>query len=327
MINLSYIKGLSADGKCTTKILFPTIDQKNITVECQTKEGESIKEENYELLSNYGNNKLTLDNQKKVFEYSFQNTTMNGSVDWIYKYPNNSESIFSSESIFKYQFQDSNASLNLLNAWNFTKTALKWGKSSLTSSVLELIDDSKDSKITIGKSIEILCPINTAETSSIKLNKVNSEIYLGANLNYCSITPSLITTSGMFQANAFNSTSDMRAKINLHTLDLNACDYIKQIPIYSFIYKNNLKPSIGVLAQDLTNKPIDEYLNNFNFVDNMQATGINNDYMSVKESKFIYLCMKAIQELTDENKMLMCKINDLENQIAWIIECNKKRSI
>lgn len=113
----------------------------------------------------------------------------------------------------------------------------------------------------------------------------------------------------------FNATSDMRAKTNLRPLTLNACDYIKQIPIYSFQYKNNTKPSIGVLAQDLTCKPIDESANNFNFVDNKEATGIDNDYMSVKESKFVYLCMKAIQELTDENRNLMCKINDLENKI------------
>jgi hypothetical protein len=44
-------------------------------------------------------------------------------------------------------------------------------------------------------------------------------------------------------------------------------------------------------------------------VDNLFATGEDNDFMQMKESKLVYVLWKAVQELSDQ-------VNDLKSQLA-----------
>ena len=53
---------------------------------------------------------------------------------------------------------------------------------------------------------------------------------------------------------------------------------------------------------------MDKTLNGFNFIDNLDATGENDDYMSVHESKLVYILWKAVQELSAE-------VNELKKQL------------
>lgn len=98
------------------------------------------------------------------------------------------------------------------------------------------------------------------------------------------------------EAPYFNATSDKRAKTDIQLLSINALDLIKSVQLYSFKYKDSNKPSIGIIAQEV--QDID--IQGFNLVDNIEARGENGDYMTVKESKLVYILWKAMQELSAE---------------------------
>ena len=109
-----------------------------------------------------------------------------------------------------------------------------------------------------------------------------------------------IDSSKYCQAGYFNATSDARAKENIRKADFSALSIVNSLPIYNFNYKNSNKPSIGVIAQEAEKFNIDD----FSLVENIEATGENNDYMSIKESKLIYVLWKAIQEQQEEIEQL-----------------------
>lgn len=94
----------------------------------------------------------------------------------------------------------------------------------------------------------------------------------------------------------FNTTSDYRAKKDFKLLDINALELVKKVQLYSFKYKESNQSSIGIIAQDVQ----DVNIGGFDLVDNKEATGANFDYMSIHESKLIYILWKAIQEQQKE---------------------------
>lgn len=114
------------------------------------------------------------------------------------------------------------------------------------------------------------------------------------------------TFSSAVNAGYFNATSDRRLKENIQSLDTaQAYQIVLNTPLYQFDYKLNHMPSVGVMAQDLTNYQF----GSFNFVDNIDSTGTAEDHMSVHESKLIYLLWGAIQEQQKEIELLKQKIN------------------
>ena len=111
---------------------------------------------------------------------------------------------------------------------------------------------------------------------------------------------------GSCTAAYFNATSDYRAKKDFKLLDVNALDLINKVRLYSFKYKDSNQPSIGIIAQDVQDVNID----GFDLVDNKNATGDNFDYMSIHESKLIYILWKAIQEQQKEIEELKKQLNN-----------------
>ena len=111
--------------------------------------------------------------------------------------------------------------------------------------------------------------------------------------------------NGSCTATYFNATSDYRAKKDFKLLDINALDLINKVRLYSFKYKDSNQPSIGIIAQDVQ----DININGFDLVDNKNATGDNFDYMSIHESKLIYILWKAIQEQQKEIEELRQQLN------------------
>lgn len=116
-------------------------------------------------------------------------------------------------------------------------------------------------------------------------------------------------TLGSVEATYFNATSDRRAKTNISAYNGNATELVKKIPIYTFNYLTNNSPSIGMIAQEAA--MFDNAIPNFSLVNNEKATGENGDYMSIKESKLVYILWKAVQEQA-------AKIEELEKKIAWM---------
>lgn len=120
-----------------------------------------------------------------------------------------------------------------------------------------------------------------------------------------------ITSTSSCTATYFNATSDKRAKENLRLATYSALDLINKLPIYIYNYKNNTETVTGILAQDLLEAQPKE----LDLVTNVNATGKNNDYMSIKQDKLLFVLMKAIQEQQKE-------INELKSEIAKIKKTN-----
>ena len=116
-----------------------------------------------------------------------------------------------------------------------------------------------------------------------------------------------IESKNYCKATYFNAVSDMRAKENIEIAKYSALDIIKQLPIYTFNYKTDKEKVIGILAQDLLKAQQD-----LNLVSNPQATGVNSDYMSIKNDKLLFILMKAIQEQQEEILKLKEELNKLK---------------
>lgn len=119
-----------------------------------------------------------------------------------------------------------------------------------------------------------------------------------------------IYASAQCEATYFNATSDKRAKENIQPATYNALSLIEKLPIYTYNYINDKDVVTGILAQDLLQVQPKE----LNLVSNTNATGENNDYMSIKNDKLMFVLMKAIQEQQEEIKQLKIEIEKLKNK-------------
>lgn len=147
------------------------------------------------------------------------------------------------------------------------------------------------------QNIKSLGNINTDATS---IYTTSGDIY--------STSGDIYTTEGKCQALYFNATSDKRAKENISIAKFNALSTVKALSVYNFNYiARPQETTIGLIAQEAAIHNLD----NFSLVDNLDATGNDNDFMSIKESKLVYVLWKAVQELSDEVDQLKQEIKNL----------------
>lgn len=130
----------------------------------------------------------------------------------------------------------------------------------------------------------------------------------GSNKIVCGINQTIIDSTKV-EAPYFNATSDRRAKEDLLPFSGKALDIINQIQTFTYKYKDTKQVSYGVMAQDL----LDIKINDFSFIENAAATGENGDYMSVRESKLVYLLLEGIKELQIEVNDLRKEVEELKN--------------
>ena len=156
----------------------------------------------------------------------------------------------------------------------------------------------------------------TDAEDGLKVSKGDSLIYFLLNASGITVKSDAtfektITCSGQITAVSFNATSDKRAKTNIKRLDQEkALDIVNKLPVYSFNYKKDNIPSIGVLAQEAA--VYDGAIPNFSLVSNEQATGENGDYQTVKESKLVYILWAAIQEQSRQINQLKSQLKELQ---------------
>lgn len=117
-----------------------------------------------------------------------------------------------------------------------------------------------------------------------------------------------IESASYVSAVYFNARSDKRAKENILPAQYNALNIVNNLPIYTFNYKNNKETVTGILAQDLLQIQPKE----LELVSNINATGENGDYMSIKNDKLMFVLMKAIQEQQKEIDILKSEIAELK---------------
>ena len=167
---------------------------------------------------------------------------------------------------------------------------------------------------------------NTADTSinlASVTGTISTIIYKAAEHNFASgyvvIGNSAIQDkedSSLYIKNScnalyFNATSDIRAKTNLQHASFKALNIVKSLPIYTFNYKETGSPSIGLIAQDAAKI---SFGSDFSLVNNETASGENGDYMTIKESKLIYILWKAIQEQQEQINYLTSLVKDLSRK-------------
>ena len=155
--------------------------------------------------------------------------------------------------------------------------------------------------------------LNGGSTKGTKIYH-DDAIFLNTNGATLKLTQSLLelfdaplkVDSGYVEASYFNATSDKRAKTNIQPADFNASALVEKLPIYTFDYCADMSHSLGVIAQEAM--LFDGIINNFSLVDNEAATGVDGDYMTIKESKLVYILWKANQEM-------LRRIDSLEKQL------------
>lgn len=109
----------------------------------------------------------------------------------------------------------------------------------------------------------------------------------------------------------FNATSDIRAKTKVQHASFKALNIVKSLPVYTFNYKETGSPAIGLIAQDAAKI---SFGSDFSLVNNETASGENGDYMTIKESKLIYVLWKAIQEQQEQINYLTSLVKDLSRK-------------
>ena len=152
---------------------------------------------------------------------------------------------------------------------------------------------------------------------------VGSNLIQGNTLNITTdayitgtITGGTIISTGLCQADYFNATSDLRAKTNIETADFSEefiDDILAAIVTYEFKNKSNTDPRfIGLIAQEVvaicTEHDVDPHM----FVSNLEATGINNDYMSLNINNLMFLFAQGLQYTRNSQRYLEYRLRQLE---------------
>lgn len=154
-----------------------------------------------------------------------------------------------------------------------------------------------DSKITSFSSDKKFLKQNNIFSGSTTFNS-------GITVNNSNIT---INNGNVTSNGGFFDTSDERLKIFENEINV-SIDDIKNIKKSYFYYKhdNNKEKHIGVSAQDIE-KLYPEIIN------------INSEgYLTVDYSKLSVIALKAIDVLSEENKILKSKLTDLEKRLELL---------
>ena len=169
-----------------------------------------------------------------------------------------------------------------------------------------------------------LCSNDTTESASIQCNSecfslntnkffINNDMRIEKSESTTNkttiISGNTKINSAYIEAPYFNAVSDKRAKENIIPFKCDALKIINSLQTYTFNYKNNPTTSYGILAQDL----VDTKINDFSFIDNIAATGIDDDYMKVKESKLVYLLIEGLKAQQKEIEELKLQLEELKN--------------
>lgn len=149
-----------------------------------------------------------------------------------------------------------------------TYTNNKWAASNGDCSI-DIIDSSgetKLNKLTLSGSADTLLEIKSSSNTKFKVEKTGN-----------------VTATGQITANSFDAQSDRRLKENI--IPFISEKSILDLPVYKYDYIEGTKNNIGCIAQDL--QEICPELVSENF----------EGYLSIKESKLVYLLLEEIKKL------------------------------
>ena len=171
---------------------------------------------------------------------------------------------------------------------------------SLSANQGKVLKDLVDGKVNSSDLVELTLTNNGTKRYLIGSYSATSWSDIGTNY-------SCYTQSGNLYATYFYGTSDRRLKENIKDLDLNCLDLVNNINLREFSWKadETHKPVIGAIAQELKQILPEKYVHEF-----IGGQETKDDYLSINDSKLVYLLIGAIQEQQKEIESLKAKIDN-----------------
>lgn len=170
---------------------------------------------------------------------------------------------------------------------------------SLSANQGKVLKDLVDGKVNSSDLVELTLTNNGTKRYLIGSYSATSWSDIGTN-------SSCYTQSGSLYATYFYGTSDRRLKENIKDLDLNCLDLVNNINLREFSWKTDEthKPVIGAIAQELKQILPEKYVHEF-----IGGQETKDEYLSINDSKLVYLLIGAIQEQQKEIESLKAKID------------------
>lgn len=132
------------------------------------------------------------------------------------------------------------------------------------------------------------------------------------------LTGGQIISNGLCQAEYFNAKSDLRAKTNIDTADFSEefiDDILAAIVTYDFKNKSSTDPRfIGLIAQEVIAICVEHDVDPHMFVSNMDATGVNNDYMYLNINNLMFLFAQGLRHTRNKQQYFEYRLRKLEDQ-------------
>ena len=188
------------------------------------------------------------------------------------------------------------------NTWrgiqdNLTSTSTT---ESLSANQGRVLKELVDGKVNSSDLVELTLTNNGTKRFLIGSGSAGTWSDIGTN-NYCYMQ------SNSIYAQYFYGTSDRRLKENIKDLDLNCLDLVNNINLREFSWKTDEthKPVIGAIAQELKQILPEKYMHEF-----IGGQETKDEYLSINDSKLVYLLIGAIQEQQKEIESLKAKIDN-----------------
>ena len=172
-----------------------------------------------------------------------------------------------------------------------TANSIPW--SSVSGKPTDLVKASSLTELTLVNNTSKRYLIGSADTTIWNNMGTDTSCYMYSN--------------SLYAKNFFNS-SDRRLKENIKDLDLNCLDLVTNISLREFSWKSDKEhtPTLGVIAQELKQVLPEKYTHEF--IGGKEHT---NEYLSINESKLVYILIGAVQEQQKEIEQLKSELNNL----------------
>lgn len=170
--------------------------------------------------------------------------------------------------------------------------------------------------IAFNKPVSITGGLSATEDIAGKNLNITNTI-TGSNANITgTITGATIKSKGLCQAVYFNATSDLRAKTNIETADFSE-EFIDDILAAILTYEFKNKPStnsrfIGLIAQEVIAICVEHGVDPRIFVSNVEATGVDDDYMSLNINNLMFLFAQGLKYTRNKQQNLEYRLCQLE---------------
>lgn len=180
----------------------------------------------------------------------------------------------------------------------------------------EILASITNTEIAFNKPVSITGGLSVTE--DIAGNNLNiTGTITGSNANITgTITGATIKSTGLCEAEYFNATSDLRAKTNIETADFSE-EFIDDILAAILTYEFKNKPStntrfIGLIAQEVIAICVEHNVDPRIFVSNVEATGVDDDYMSLNVNNLMFLFAQGLKYTRNKQQNLEHRLRQLE---------------